>query len=86
MKSSLRLVSTNHSNKTSPAADLGTGDEELFDAYSAAVIRAADKISPSVVNIEIQRELTGSSFSAGISGAWQRLGVHLYPRWLHPHE
>jgi S1-C subfamily serine protease len=64
MKSSLRLVSTNHSNKTSPAADLGTGDAELFDAYSSAVIRAADKISPSVVNIEIQRDTARSQESA----------------------
>jgi len=64
MKSSLRLVSTNHSNKTSPAADLRTGDEELFDAYSSAVIRAADKISPSVVNIEIQRDTASSQEAA----------------------
>ena len=64
MKSSLRLVSTNHSNKTSPAADLRAGDEELFDAYSSAVIRAADKISPSVVNIEIQRDTAGSQEAA----------------------
>jgi S1-C subfamily serine protease len=60
MKSSLRLVSTNHSNKTAPGADSRAGDEELFDAYSSAVIRAADKISPSVVNIEIQRGTTSS--------------------------
>jgi hypothetical protein len=71
MKSSLRLVSSHHLNKSSPAADLSAGDEELFDAYSSAVIRAADKISPSVVNIDIRRhELAGSALSAGISGSW----------------
>jgi len=64
MKSSLRLVSTNLSNKTSPAAESRAGDEELFDAYSSAVIRAADKISPSVVNIEIQRDTTSSQEAA----------------------
>jgi S1-C subfamily serine protease len=39
----------------------GAGDEVLLDAYSHAVIGAVEKVSPSVVNIEVHQALSGQS-------------------------
>src|SRR5258708_39968937 len=36
-----------------PAQDLATDDGALLDAYSQAVVAAASRITPSVVNIEV---------------------------------
>ena len=43
------------------ASPLPPSDEELFDAYSRAVVGAVDTVSPSVVSIEIHGQLQGSS-------------------------
>jgi S1-C subfamily serine protease len=51
----------------SPAATREAGDAGLLDAYSQAVVRAADAVGPSVVNLEVrgrdgQRRGSGSGF------------------------
>lgn len=49
-----------------PAPEQTTGDDELLDAYSRAVIAAAERVSPSVINIESRYasgvRSTGSGF------------------------
>jgi S1-C subfamily serine protease len=50
-----------------PARPAPLSDEALLDAYSTAVIHAADQVGPSVVNIEVrrrdgQRQGSGSGF------------------------
>jgi len=43
-------------------------DGSLLDAYSSAVSRAAELISPSVVNIEVKKNATGASKRRGNQG------------------
>jgi S1-C subfamily serine protease len=56
MKSALHLVSNENFTPTSSANLPGTDDAALLDAYSLAVIETAEKISPSVVNIDVQHK------------------------------
>ncbi len=61
MTPALRLVTSGNSNKISSVRALSAHENDLLDAYSAAVIQAAEKIGPSVVNIEITRGANNES-------------------------
>ncbi len=42
-------------------------DAELLDAYSQAVIKAVERVSPSVVNLDVRKDLRGGSASSSRS-------------------
>src|SRR5215471_17175057 len=65
--SGLINVSADENSIISPSPITPPSDETLLDAYSKAVVRAAEEVGPSVVNIEVrgpngQRQGSGSGF------------------------
>jgi len=56
MKAKLRLVADAGAVRGNNAGPPAAGESEIFDAYSHAVIHAAETVSPAVVNIEVSRQ------------------------------
>jgi S1-C subfamily serine protease len=57
-------VSSEQESVVSASPPASAGDDALFDAYSRAVIRAAEEVGPSVVNLEVRRR-TGERLGSG---------------------
>ena len=64
MKRALRLV-LNEKPQNSGFQAIAPSDGDLLDAYSAAVTAAAEKVSPSVVNIEVRHSPDSRQASRG---------------------
>ena len=61
MKRSLKLLSNDGlmSGAARTPNSVRDSDDALLDAYSRAVINAAERVSPSVVNIDVRKSMTG---------------------------
>ena len=61
MRRAFRLLSNDglNSGAMRTPGDAPVSDVELLDAYSQAVIKATEKVSPSVVNLDVRKDLRG---------------------------
>src|SRR5579875_2075095 len=70
MKARLKRVSAeSYDPDTSPTTS-SERDEEALDAYSEAVANAADRVSPSVVNIEVVQQNRASEAAGGMGSGF----------------
>jgi S1-C subfamily serine protease len=71
MRQALRLLSSNNFVTESRDVPESTppSDDALFDAYSRTVIGAAEKVSPSVVNIDVRRRFNGRRLPQDMPGS-----------------
>ncbi|MGH7493773.1 MAG: S1C family serine protease [bacterium] len=62
------LLSNSHQTAPQNSSGIDTADDYLLDAYSRAVIHAAEVVSPAVVNLEVKKRMPRGA-EAGGSGS-----------------
>ncbi|MGH7577226.1 MAG: S1C family serine protease [Longimicrobiales bacterium] len=59
MSSTIHLLQTQDAARDEPAQDrVPPADGELFDAYSRAVVNAAERVGPAVVRVDVERKVS----------------------------